>query len=443
MGSVSSKNANTKSRSLRPRAAPPVLGWVLISRAEVNKAEALLNDRQRGVVDELGLISIHQAISDRLFPGTSVLHTRLRYALFVPWLMQEAAGSKNAIQKLAELEFKLTGRLKHGLKITAAEADDAVGMDQRGVIGSRVHEQNKHAAQPASFSYWSALATWGILGREFTQSAPSRESVMEVLGSHRKSSVATDMDGQPLSTEPSYFLDVPPPPTGFLEDIRGVTFKLRPEERKYLRHRLMALKAPTIEEEASRQSFLGALASGSVKPIQGIDFWDDGGVCALVPPKDEEIIPLARHISALGGVVRAVYLAMVEQACADRKLLTTSSHRDHLQDCRGQWKKEALQADLGAMVSHRLGLTEGPLCDLLSATKDWLRTSSALPDASVKNLYAEVERSRKFGRSRLTGTAGATQQLRRWAKSAEWSANASRLHFRWPNVSRLIRDLHE
>ncbi|WP_390342612.1 DUF6361 family protein [Variovorax boronicumulans] len=113
---VSSKSTNTRARTLRSKAKQPAIGWVLISRAEVAKAEALLNDRQRGVVDELGLLSIHQAFADRLFPGTSVLHTRLRYALFVPWLMQGAAGNANASQKLAQLEFILTGRLKLGLK---------------------------------------------------------------------------------------------------------------------------------------------------------------------------------------------------------------------------------------------------------------------------------------------------------------------------------------
>jgi hypothetical protein len=410
---------------------------VLISRAEVARAEALLNDRQRGVVDELGLLSIHQAFADRLFPGTSVLHTRLRYALFVPWLMQRAAGSSTATQKLAQLEFALTGQLKLGVKNQAADMDDT------GVIGSRVYEQNKYAAQPASFSYWSALATWGILGRDYMRAAPSREAVLEALGSERKAGAAADMDGQSLSTGPAYFADVPLEPPGLLDDPKGVTFKLLPLEKRYLRNRLAALKAPTLEGEKARESFLGALARHSVKPTLGCDFWNDDDVRACVPPEDEPLIPLARNISALGGIVRAVYLAMVEQACADKKFLTTRQHRDHLIACRDAWAEEALQADLDALVSHRLGLSQDALYELLSATKGWLRTSSALPNASVKKLYANVEHGRKLGRSRLAGTPGATQQLRRWARSAERSTPASRLHFRWPNVSRMIRDLHE
>ncbi|WP_390342614.1 hypothetical protein ACFJIS_20050 [Variovorax boronicumulans] len=222
-----------------------------------------------------------------------------------------------------------------------------------------------------------------------------------------------------------------------------MTFKLLPPEKKFLRNRLAALKAPEREGHKARESFLGALARHPVKPTAGLALWDDAEVCACVPAEDAEIIPLARNISALGGIVRAVYLAMVEQACADKQYLATRVHREHLIACRTRWTEQALQADLDALVVHGLGLERNALYDLLVATQTWLRTSAALPNASVKKIYTDVEYDRKFGRSRLTGTPGASQQLRRWARSAERSSLAGRLHFRWPNVSRLIRDLHE
>ena len=72
---ISSKKSNALARPSTPKAKQPAIGWVLISRAEVAKAEALLNDRQRGVVDELGLLSIHQAFADRLFRLFQRIHT--------------------------------------------------------------------------------------------------------------------------------------------------------------------------------------------------------------------------------------------------------------------------------------------------------------------------------------------------------------------------------
>src|ERR1017187_2196566 len=38
--------------------------------------------------DELGIGVIRDAISDRLFPGTSTIQTRIRYFLFIPWLFR-------------------------------------------------------------------------------------------------------------------------------------------------------------------------------------------------------------------------------------------------------------------------------------------------------------------------------------------------------------------
>ncbi len=40
--------------------------------------------KEEGTVDELGIGAIRDAIADILFPGTSVLHTRTRYLLFIP-----------------------------------------------------------------------------------------------------------------------------------------------------------------------------------------------------------------------------------------------------------------------------------------------------------------------------------------------------------------------
>ena len=67
-----------------------------------------------GVRDEIGFLTIHQRYSDRFFPGTSVLHTRVRYALFVPWLFEELAGltGLGAVRALRERERELAGRLK-------------------------------------------------------------------------------------------------------------------------------------------------------------------------------------------------------------------------------------------------------------------------------------------------------------------------------------------
>ena len=69
---------------------PAVLAWLDYSEADQRRAQEIVRMfSQPESRDELGLGQIRDALSDTLFPGTSVLLTRARYLLFVPWLYRE------------------------------------------------------------------------------------------------------------------------------------------------------------------------------------------------------------------------------------------------------------------------------------------------------------------------------------------------------------------
>src|SRR5262245_6179884 len=126
-------------------------GWTQIARSDVAKAAELLKSGERGVRDEIGFLTLHQGFADRFFPGTSVLQTRLRYALFVPWQIQDLEdhpriGGVPAEERLKRAERNLVIRLR--------------GADH-GVIGLR--SERYEPAQPPSTIYWTALRLWGIL----------------------------------------------------------------------------------------------------------------------------------------------------------------------------------------------------------------------------------------------------------------------------------------
>jgi hypothetical protein len=125
------------------------LGWTYLSREALARAKAQMDEESMGVRDEIGFLTIHQGYADRFFLGRSVLHTRARYAVFVPWLFEDLAGLTGpaAIRALRERERELAGRLRD-----AGESQ---------VIGGRVYP--KPSSQPPSTVYWNALAVWGIL----------------------------------------------------------------------------------------------------------------------------------------------------------------------------------------------------------------------------------------------------------------------------------------
>src|SRR5688572_25317387 len=88
-------------------------GWTYLSREALKKAQAQLANQVQGVRDEIGFLELHQRYADRFFPGTSVLHTRLRYALFLPWMYEALAKRRitGPVQRAVEREeMRLVGR---------------------------------------------------------------------------------------------------------------------------------------------------------------------------------------------------------------------------------------------------------------------------------------------------------------------------------------------
>lgn len=95
------------------------------------------------------------ALSDGLFPGTSVLLTRARYLLFVPWAFIRAGRRTNAFVQSHRFEYATIPALK--------AADDTDGLR-----GKQAGETLK--TLPSAI-YWNALSRFGIL----TQTGLTRE----------------------------------------------------------------------------------------------------------------------------------------------------------------------------------------------------------------------------------------------------------------------------
>ena len=126
------------------------LGWLDSSELERRSVLELVSAlNEPGTLDELGIGSIRDTISDSLFPGTSTIQTRARYFLFIPWILQivEAGSRRNAEDQVRRLQL----RLCHAL-------DKAHGPNA-GVIGREAGAMLRR--WPLSI-YWLGLERWGI-----------------------------------------------------------------------------------------------------------------------------------------------------------------------------------------------------------------------------------------------------------------------------------------
>lgn len=79
------------------------LTWLDLTASDRDKMWRVLDlFNEQGTLDEMGLGSLRDALSDALFSGTSHLQTRLRYLLFVPWIYRRLEGRLRAGTNVAQ-----------------------------------------------------------------------------------------------------------------------------------------------------------------------------------------------------------------------------------------------------------------------------------------------------------------------------------------------------
>jgi hypothetical protein len=404
----------------------------------------------QGVVDELGLGAIHTGYADHFFPGTSVLHTRARYAFFVPWTFLHLARRKVAREAVAkrkrEIETCITKRLIDHVGATG----DRVGA---GIIGVRIHP--KPPAQPPDFAYWTAMRTWGLLECRARTSLLGRWSPKEVVR-------ATDLRAggeEDLATEPLAVFNVPPMPEDWPEGFAG-GFDLTAVEAEWLRLRWSRMTGPSL-----LRSLATLLPDASI--ARNAALWDHPLVREAAAHADREdtrgprtlssftaAVAQARLASAAAEIVRATYGAYVEaEWLRDRRAATGSEvqalgYRETLGsyfDKNAVKRELLLTLDLAALKRDLPGIERNTrhLGDLLGefqrAWRAAKRVEDVLADVPLRTLCGRVERDRKGRRARLHPVTGRENR----ADFADSTVRAAGIDYRWTTTLRLLRDVSE
>ena len=394
--------------------AEPALGWTFLSRDALAKAKAQMDEESMGVRDEIGFLTIHQRYSDRFFPGTSVLHTRARYALFVPWHFADLAGLTGpaAQRALQERERVLAGRL-----FDAGQAQ---------VIGGTIFP--KPSSQPPSTVYWNALATWGILRPRPDGRTVSRSQAHRLL---KYTGGATDDDDQPLLGYEPPFIEIPDQPKNWHSGF--ITLQMEPNEAEFLRDRLSQLRRPDSHE----LSLLAQLARTQTAPAASL--WSEETIA--VAGSDVGAIDRARQAASLAGIGRAIYDALLERIVEDEdKGQSMRRHRDHLAQMVETHGSDAASLDL-AGLEQDIGALPPKLHAVMAATKAWSTSSHRDLDVLL-DVYIAAE-ARKGARARLAQTPNGRARRREWEDEADKHELARPLHYRWGQVHRLLTDLVE
>ena len=129
------------------------LGWIDYSRQERDTIKELLKILgEPSSVDELGVGIVRDSISDLLYPGTSVLHTRAKYYILIPELFKKAM--KSGLTTTSEVRRLIDSDQDKIARALRRAIDEETGTKASGIIGGRSDRAVK--MKPARI-YWNAL----------------------------------------------------------------------------------------------------------------------------------------------------------------------------------------------------------------------------------------------------------------------------------------------
>ena len=393
----------------------PTLTWLDLTASDRDKMRRVLDlFKEQGTVDEMGLGSLRDILSDALFPGTSYIQTRLRYVLFIPWMYRRLESRKihsaDVARQARKAETDLIGSLAHD-------------QDTEGVIGVRARDS---LARLPSSVYWSALVRWGIFRHR--QSQGWYHTNFTRLADGHNAAGRPDDPGVVWIRQPNWHLRLPDPPASFPQE---ASFALTPDEADFLRGRL---------EEQCKGTLLAWLArKGSDAPAKC--FWDDPDA-GRASGKVRDTVELARRFSLhVQGIPLLYNLLLAERRHADHggdgELI--DRYRAELAEwAASEAGEDVYEPDvLWDFVACCGGRVPGPQHRFVEA---WSRRITETSPDTV----ADDERLRRLVEDREYRLKGARARLVNPNRLLDWNGRAGvvRMDFRWIRVRQLLIDLH-
>ncbi|TKJ28319.1 DUF6361 family protein [Blastococcus sp. CCUG 61487] len=385
------------------------LAWLDFSAEDQRRTREILRlFEETESRDELGIGQVRDAFSDLLFPGTSVLLTRARYFLIVPWCAQHA-------EKTAHRANPLT---MDAVERSALVALKASAPDELGIIGARAGAAVKNLP---SVIYANALETYGIARSPVEFVADDEEQ-----GEH--------VTRQALG---SWVSSLPPAPVGFPKTVEGGV-RLTREEAAWLSEQIAS---------STPGSYFTHLLQSRL-PVDDVDWpWTHPALATAAPQTrvlvhDAELFSLAMHGAAL------LYNLLIAEWYEKEELTRVPEPVQTYREALDVWEVEVASHsrrsswDTSAMWQRVIEQNPRITANVRARRfiSDWLdafvheELREVADSKALRLLVAERERAVKGAQSRLRNE----KLLRNWAGAS----GSRRLAYRWGNVATLIRDIH-
>lgn len=360
--------------------------------------------------DALGLGQVRDAYSDLLFPGTSTLHTRARYLLFVPWcFLVAASGTHDPAVILTR------GRKNERQLIVTLKAEP----DRTGLIGAQTGPQVRNLP---STIYATALRRFDIQHGEIGTPSP-RPRASD--GEHESSELTAGV----------WHRRLPMPPPDFPGSAPG-GFALTPAEAEFLQARIAA---------GAADSLLCHLVTANLGQLDSPTVWQLP-LLATASDRVQADVQLARTFSLVTQGASLLYNLLVAEKYERAGFGEVSEPVERYRHRLEQWAVEIdphLKSLAAWMEVRERAATQNSrvaqnwrLNDFCGRWFDGVRrgaVTTVADDDALRELVHSREVAVKRRQSRLVNE----QMLARWGGANGTDAFV----YRWPQVQGILNDI--
>lgn len=242
------------------------IGWIYFSKNDRDRIGSVLDQlRPEGTIDELGMGTIRDALSNQMFPGISTIQTRAKYFFIIPYLLHDYQNDKQ-LQKKYKDPAKFLERKENEIMWDLGDYYRALSSDTNtresyGVIGiTKTRREKDFIVRRPSAIYWNGLYTYqfintqGLATDSFLRQVtnPSLESLL----SNVKRGDDTSGDDLDVEHENLFRLKVTPN----LNWKEGLTLDLDQKEAEFFQDRIISIAKHKLIAELLQNEALWAIA---------------------------------------------------------------------------------------------------------------------------------------------------------------------------------------
>lgn len=399
-----------------------LISWLDHSEEDQRRIREMLQlFSDKGTVDDLGIGTVRDAISNSLFPGTSIIQTRARYFLFVPWAFRRAQQRhpQQLVAKATDMERSLIGALR-------------AGGDLDGLIG---RDAGKDVSTLPSTIFWSGLIRYGIF------LAPSL-SIRQYGRQIARGPAMVDTEDEIADRATSFWQrEIPEPPPDFFR-FEAETFDLTRDEGEWLCECIIS--SDRSETQSSLLSaYVRNLRRGHAPPaVETV--WE----AALPADTAAPIVRLVHHAErfscAAHGAALLYNLMLAEERSVSVEptdATAAGTYRTRLE----QWTADATRVRLAAWAEDMNGFWDSVLGNAVhipDATRQFVNAWASIlirgtGDITSSSVARDLLRSREFQHKRGQARLANRKRLDEWSGFA----GTTPLAYRWGQVQRMLTDI--